>query len=1048
MNRKLLLVIVAIALMATLHPRHTKGATAKIPGNDDAISIGFIVGANPDAIVNQWYPMITYLQEELKRPVRIALRDSFEDMLAGFKDGSVDIPMAGPFNYVKTSAQADVKLIAGAKRPGPMELRSAMIVRKDSPYENLGSLEGGTFAFTDIYSTAGYLMPRIELAHEGINQPSDFFERVVFAGHHTASLAAVLAGRVDAGALASYFVDESPQAARENLRIIWKSEILPPEPIFARPDLPATTVQAVRDALLNMHERVSPDVMKRLNVERFVAVNDETYAKIKSYAREVARLPEMKYSVDYGRAPAALTRAKESFAHKGLIYVYAAPAALAVALAIVLLILGKRTGRDIRLKFALSIIALTLVAAFAVSSISAAGLIRRIDNVSLNWQRLIGLFSSQISESPADEPRALLKPLTEGLAAQEGVLYVKVLRNGEYIADSSGEDVGHSVVQKIVAGMFRDSPQMESAVNVFANLTNDGKRFAIAQVGLDPKLMKRAVFGATVNNAMAVAAITALGLLLALYWSKVVTRPIIALSMAVTQMREGRRPEIAVERGEDQIGELVDGFKSMEAELNRTDELLRLKTNELEGVKEKLGRLEEFEIELDEATEETEGKSSGAPRSAAAIEDAIDKLVERPTEEDSQDIELRAMIEDIEKDLPALKNLREETIIGDSPAFLKVIRDIVIRSRDSDPVLIHGESGSGKTGVARSIHLLSTRGEAKFVEYNCAELAAADPTIVLGKLFGYGKDSGIQGVPKEGQKGLLEECDGATLFLDEIALLPFSTQGAMLLPLEGRPFNAAAGKSLPRKANVRFIFASNQRLEDEVKAGRFRNDLLRRIRVRGMIDIPPLRERPQDVEVLARHFLGLWRSDKSAGMELSPESFDLLRRYDYRHFNVAELATAIKVAADNTHFRGNNRIMPDSFGDALGDVLRRQEGMDETDIFDSEEAREIAVLRKHGFRIAPSEAELGFSSEARTLSNHLRGLSFKALALSGWNTEEAAAALAGSDAPRSVRERMRRKMDLYLRNLEKLAREGNEKRVFNNLPAKYHDFVRRAMKRR
>lgn len=1020
--------------------------TSDPPGDSDAISIGFIVGANPDAIVNQWYPMIAYLQEELKRPVRIALRDSFEDMLAGFRDGSVDIPMAGPFNYVKTSGQADVKLIAGAKRPGRMELKSAIIVRKDSPYETVESLRGGTFAFTDIYSTAGYLMPRIMLADEGVEQPADFFERVVFAGHHTASLQAVLSGRVDAGALASYFVDESPLGNR--LRTIWKSDLLPPEPIFARPGLPAETTRAVKDALLNMHERVPPDVMKRLNIERFVAVNDETYATIRKYAREVSGLPEIQYSVDYGRAPAALAREQENFARRGLIYVYAPPAALAILFIIALLILRKKTGRDIRLKFALSIIALTLIAAFAVSAISAAGLIRRVDNVSLRWQRLIGIFSSQISESPAGKPGTLLKPLTEGLSAQEGVLYVKVMRNGKYIADSTGEDVGHSVVQKIIAGMFRGgSPSMEGAINVFTNLAYEGKRFAIAQIRLDPKLMRQAVFSTATNNAIAVAAIIGLGFLLAFYWSKVVTRPMIALSKAVSQVRAGRRPEIAECASGDQIGDLVEGFKSMEAELSRTDELLRLKTNEMEKFREKLSKLEEFEIELDEARDEASGDAAEPPCSAAAVQYAIDKLVEVPSEEASQDIELREKIDLIEKDVPKLKELRSQTIIGQSPAFLRVIRDIVIRSRDSDPVLIYGESGAGKTGVARSIHLLGNRGERKFVEYNCAELASADPTIVLGKLFGYGRDSGIQGVPKEGQKGLLEECDGATLFLDEIALLPLSTQGAMLLPLEGRPFNVAAGKGAPRKVDVRFIFASNQRLEDEVRAGRFRNDLLRRIRARGLIEIPPLRERLEDVELLTTHFLELWKADKDVAMDLSPESHELLKKYDYRNFNVAELATAIKVAADNTHFRSGDMIMPNSFGDALGDVHRRQEEMVEDEIFDSEEAREIAVLRKHGFRIAPSEAELGFSSEARTLSNHLRGLSFKMLALAGWNTEEAASALAGNNAPRSAHQRIRRKMDLYLRNLEKLAREGSEKKVFNNLPGKYHKFVRQAVER-
>jgi|GEM_PF-2285818 len=1028
----LLLNLLLLALPRSSH------SSKPFEGTAEPLSIGFIVGANPDAIVNQWYPMVIYLQEALGRPVKIVLRDSYEDMVAGCRDGSVDIPVAGPFNYVKTSREIDVRLIAGAKRPGEMELKSAIVVRADSPYERIADLKGGTFAFTDIYSTAGYLAPRIELAKQGIRQPADFFDSVVFAGHHTASLDAVLDRRADAGAMASYFVDESAPRFRRQLRTIWKSAPLPPEPMLARPGLDERTVSSVRDALLSMHDRVPQDVMARLNLERFVPVTEQTYEPVRRYAAMLDELPVLPYTVDYGRAPAQLVAAEERYSRMGLAYIFVFPAVLALGAGTLWLAMRRRIVRRLRLKLALSIAAAMILVALAVSAINAANMNRRVSNTSLRWQRIMAAFSSDLSERAGRLSPALLQSMVRGLARQDGVLYAKILRNGEYIADSQGRDAGHSVVQKIIAGTFRRGSDGGNAIDVFANLASGGSRYAIAQIGLDADRLEQDILSAAVGNAFAVAAVVALGFALAVYWSRLVSKPIVELGRAVSQIRSGRHAAVSSHGRVDEIGELMNGFAEMERGLRSADEMLMLKSNEFEAMEERLRALEDYELDFEETGEKGEGQD------ADSIHEAIDRCVNRAVSQ-PEDADLKQKIDSIEEEMPTLSRLRASTIIGESPAFLKVIRDIVIRSRDTDPVLIYGESGSGKTGVAGAIHALGARRERRMVEYNCAELAAADPTIVLGKLFGYGRECGIQGVPKEGQRGLLEECDGATLFLDEIALLPKSTQGAMLLPLEGRPFNVAAGKAAPKRVDVRFIFASNQRLEDEVRAGRFRNDLLRRIRARGVIEIPPLRDRMADIDQLATHFIEIWRQDKGMPMDFSADALELLKKYDYRNFNVAELAIAIKVAADNTHFRGGDKIKPDSFGDELGDVYRRQMEMSDADIFDTEEAEELVALRKHAFKIAPSEAELGLSKEARTLSNHLRGLSFKVLAHTGWNTEEASQALAGQRAPLDAKERVKRKMELYLRNLTRLVKEGNEKRLFNNLPAKYHAYVNEAI---
>src|SRR4029077_18153610 len=129
---------------------------------------------------------------------------------------------------------------------------------------------------------------------------------------------------------------------------------------------------------------------------------------------------------------------------------------------------------------------------------------------------------------------------------------------------------------------------------------------------------------------------------------------------------------------------------------------------------------------------------------------------------------------------------------------------------------------------------------------NCAELGAADSAITAGKLFGFGKGSGLQNIAKDGQPGMLEESDGGTLFFDEIHRLPQETQAMLLLPIEGRAFNPAAGKGDPKTVDVKFIFATNVDLKAEAQAGRFPFDLYQRL-AQSQIKVPALRERRDDI---------------------------------------------------------------------------------------------------------------------------------------------------------------------------------------------------------
>ncbi|WP_127477747.1 sigma-54-dependent transcriptional regulator [Sulfurivermis fontis] len=190
-----------------------------------------------------------------------------------------------------------------------------------------------------------------------------------------------------------------------------------------------------------------------------------------------------------------------------------------------------------------------------------------------------------------------------------------------------------------------------------------------------------------------------------------------------------------------------------------------------------------------------------------------------------------------------------EGLIGSSPAFRRMV-DIVqrIASAGRVPVLIRGESGTGKERVARSIHCLSPRTEGPWIAINCAALPE---NLLEAEMFGHEKGAFTDA--KQAKQGLLELADGGTLFLDEIGDLSLTLQPKLLRALEAQTFRRLGGNR-EIQVDVRFVAATNRDLEAMVRAGTFREDLYYRLNV-GSIDLPPLRERREDVLPLARHFL-------------------------------------------------------------------------------------------------------------------------------------------------------------------------------------------------
>jgi two-component system response regulator HupR/HoxA len=228
-------------------------------------------------------------------------------------------------------------------------------------------------------------------------------------------------------------------------------------------------------------------------------------------------------------------------------------------------------------------------------------------------------------------------------------------------------------------------------------------------------------------------------------------------------------------------------------------------------------------------------------------------------------------------------------IVGESAGIRKVLEGVAKVAPSRTSVLIEGETGTGKELVARAIHAASPRRDRLFVALNCAALSEG---ILESELFGHRRGAFTGAVAD--RKGLFEVADGGTLFLDEISETTPELQAKLLRVLQDGEIRQV-GDNQPRKVDVRVVAATNRRLEEEVKAGKFREDLYYRLRV-FPIRIPPLRERLDDVPALARHLVR--RAATQIGKHVedpTPEALALLARYPFPG-NVRELANEIERA--------------------------------------------------------------------------------------------------------------------------------------------------------
>jgi DNA-binding NtrC family response regulator len=227
-------------------------------------------------------------------------------------------------------------------------------------------------------------------------------------------------------------------------------------------------------------------------------------------------------------------------------------------------------------------------------------------------------------------------------------------------------------------------------------------------------------------------------------------------------------------------------------------------------------------------------------------------------------------------------------IVGVSPRMLEVF-DLIDRvARTDTNILITGESGTGKEIVARTIHQHSRRASNGFCIIDCT---AIPETLFESILFGHARGAFTSAVRDEA--GLLKQSDRGTAFFDEVGELPIMLQAKLLRVVQEQSFTPV-GKSDPVQVDTRFICATNRDLEFEVNAGRFRRDLFYRLAVLH-IELPPLRERGEDVVLLAQHFLDQLRRDHPRIAAFSGQVLDCIRRYQWPG-NVRELRNVVERA--------------------------------------------------------------------------------------------------------------------------------------------------------
>ena len=309
-----------------------------------------------------------------------------------------------------------------------------------------------------------------------------------------------------------------------------------------------------------------------------------------------------------------------------------------------------------------------------------------------------------------------------------------------------------------------------------------------------------------------------------------------------------------------------------------------------------------------------------------------------------------------------MKDCRLDNLVGSSPGMVSVYKSIARVARRDSTVLIQGESGTGKELIARAIHDNSARSAGPFVTVDGAALAE---TLLDSELFGHERGAFTGAVASK--KGLLERAHQGTCFLDEVADLSPALQGKLLRMIQNHEIRRVGGAT-SMTVDIRIIAASKKRLDVLVQAGTFREDLFYRMNVVS-IDIPPLRERTEDIPLLVQFFVQKYGATREIPVEaVSPDALELLQRYTWPG-NVRELEHAIESAVALTpHTIICPEDLPDSLKNGAVQTVTQPQGW--MTLAHLEREHILRVLESHDRDIARASLVLGI--HRKTLLRKLR----------------------------------------------------------------------------
>lgn len=451
---------------------------------------------------------------------------------------------------------------------------------------------------------------------------------------------------------------------------------------------------------------------------------------------------------------------------------------------------------------------------------------------------------------------------------------------------------------------------------------------------------------------------------------------------------------------------LIEGKKTLKGALSETEILKSL--------------LNKKEMDLLKLQSELEIKGAGSAEMFNRVEllkSDIEKLKENKEDNSQAEIESKLEVQNFHGILYCT------SIMG------KIVGLIKKAAPTDATILIVGESGTGKELVARAIHELSNRKENNFIAVNCGALSE---NLLESELFGHVRGAFTDAT--RDKKGRFEAANKGTLFLDEIGETTENFQLKLLRVLQSGEIEKV-GSALTDKVNVRIVAATNKNLELLVKEKKFREDLYYRLNV-FKLELPPLRERREDIETLTVHFL----REESADMNLSKAVLQALIEYNWKG-NVRELQSVIKRAVIFAKSEKRNLVQ---LSDLPGEIVKEIKYNFEDHVLES--------LRNKNFShssITETAKELG-NVNRTMISENFRGLVFKVLCETNFNLNETISNICDTE-DESIKQKVRKKIETFISNIENdikssgsidftiIRQKLNSK--YKNLPAKFHYYL-------